>query len=59
MGRKGNFSRRSNSRSSTVRELKSVHVTRATHVYQNQGVSSKLQEVGNFPTQVFSSLMVI
>ena len=37
---KGKFSRRSNSRSSTVRELKSVHATRAMCGYQNLGVSS-------------------
>ena len=37
---KGKFSQRSDGRSSTIRELKSVHATRATHVYQNLGVSS-------------------
>ena len=41
-GRKENgvFSRRSNGRTSTVQELKSIHVTRATREYQNLGVSS-------------------
>ena len=37
---KGKFSRHSNGRSSTVRELKLVHVMRATRGYQNRGVLS-------------------
>ena len=41
-GKKGKekFSRLSDGRSSMVRELKSVHVKRATHGYQNLGVLS-------------------
>ena len=37
---KGIFSHRSDGRSSTVRELKSVHAMKATRGYQNQGFSS-------------------
>ena len=36
---KGKFSQRFNDRSLTIRELKSVHATRATRGYQNQWVS--------------------
>ena len=36
---KGKFSQRFNGRSSTIRELNSVHTTRATCGYQNQWVS--------------------
>ena len=41
-GRKENgiFSRRSDSRSSTIREEKSINASRATRGYQNLGVSS-------------------
>ena len=38
--RKGRFSRRFDGRISTVRELKSIHGTRATRGYHNLGVSS-------------------
>ena len=38
--RKGRFSWRSDGRISMVRELKLIHATRATHRYQNLGVSS-------------------
>ena len=52
-GRRGKreIFRRSNGRSSTVRELKSIHMW-----VPKYGSFIKLQEVGNFPTQVISSL---
>ena len=37
---RGRFSQCFDGRISTVRELKSIHTTRATHGYQNLGVSS-------------------
>ena len=49
-GREGKrrFSQCSDDRISIVRELKLVHVTRATRGYRNLNISSKLQEVGVF-----------
>ena len=56
---KGKFSRRSEGRSLTVRKLKLVHATRVMRGVPKSGSFVELQEIGNFPTRIISSLKVI